>query len=97
MSMSGIISRSGVPRMRDMMTTRPSSAPTDEEEPADDLGHHRIDVELRTRLLHEFRGAAKVGLGPDQHDHAVALAAADDGIPTRALHRAPCPRPSTRR
>ena len=51
----------------------------DDEEPADDLGHHRFDVELRARLLHEFRGAAKVGLRPGQHHHAVAFAPADDG------------------
>jgi hypothetical protein len=51
----------------------------DDEEPADDLGHHRFDVKFRTRLLHEFRGAAKVGLRPGQHHHAVAFAPADDG------------------
>ena len=51
----------------------------DDEEPADDLGHHRFDVKLRTRLLHEFRGAAKIGLRPGQHHHAVAFAPADDG------------------
>ena len=50
----------------------------DDEEPADDLGHHGFDVELRSRLLYEFRRAAKVGLRSGQHDHAVALASADD-------------------
>ena len=43
------------------------------------LRHHRFDVELRARRLHEFRGAAEVGLRPRQHHHAVAFPPADDG------------------
>ncbi|OIQ76994.1 hypothetical protein GALL_413190 [mine drainage metagenome] len=51
----------------------------DDEQPAHDLGHHCLDVQLRPCALHQLRGAAEVGLGPGQHDHAVAFAAADDG------------------
>jgi hypothetical protein len=36
-------------------------------------------VQFRSCLLHQFRSAAEIGIGPGQHDQAVALAAADDG------------------
>jgi hypothetical protein len=45
-----------------------------DEKPADDLGHHRLDVKFRTRPLHELGGAAKVGLRPGQHHDPIAFA-----------------------
>lgn len=73
-SMSGIISTNGAPRISDSTTTTPSSAPTMTKSHRT-LSYDRFDVKFRTSLLHEFRGAAKVGLCPGQHHHAVAFTA----------------------
>ncbi len=50
----------------------------DDEQPAHHLGDHRFDMEFRACQLHQFGGAAKIGLRPGQDHHAVALAAAHD-------------------
>ena len=78
-SMSGIISRSGAPRISDSTTTTPSSAPTMTKSQRTTLATTASMWSFGTRLLHEFRGAAKIGLRPGQHHHAVAFAPADDG------------------
>jgi len=70
---------SGAPRNSDNTTTMQSKRADDDKKPPDDLRHYGFDVEFRSRLLHQLGGAAKVGLRPGQHDHAVAFAPPNDG------------------
>ena len=78
-SMSGTISRSGAPRISDSTITTASSAPTMTKSQRTTLATTASMWSFGRACLHQLGGAAEVGPGPGQHDHAVAFAPADDG------------------
>ena len=65
--------------MSDSTTTTASSAPTMTKSQRTTLEITASMWSLGRALLHELGGAAKIGLRPRQHHHAVAFSPADDG------------------